>query len=80
MNDLAGEADAEVLEATGDKLPKQIYHSIVCVAALVAHRDQGAYVVDALGAPRQAKTTQRTFESTNAEILLYPQQREASSN
>jgi hypothetical protein len=35
-NDLFGKSDVEVREAIGDKFPKHIYHSIVCIGALVA--------------------------------------------
>jgi predicted PolB exonuclease-like 3'-5' exonuclease len=38
-NDLVGKSDVEVREAIGDKFPKHIYHSIVCIGALVAHRE-----------------------------------------
>jgi hypothetical protein len=38
-NDLVGKSDAEVREAIGDKFPKHIYHSIVCIGALIAHRE-----------------------------------------
>ena len=31
--------------------PKHIYHSIICIGALIAHRDNEHCVVDALGAP-----------------------------
>ena len=34
----------------GDKFPKHIYHSIICIGALVAHCDNGHWQVDALGA------------------------------
>ena len=34
-----GKADHEIREAMGDKFPKHIYHSIICIDALVAHRD-----------------------------------------
>jgi 3'-5' exonuclease len=37
-NDLVGKSEAEVREAIGDKFPKHIYHSIVCIEALVAHQ------------------------------------------
>ena len=46
-----GATDEEIREGIGDKFPKHIYHSIVCIGALVAHREQGVWVVDALGAP-----------------------------
>ena len=40
------------LRAAGDKFPKHIYHSIICIGALVAHRgDGGLWSVNALGAP-----------------------------
>jgi hypothetical protein len=38
-NGLAGKTDEDVREAIGDKFPKHIYHSIVCIGALVARRE-----------------------------------------
>jgi hypothetical protein len=35
-NDLVGKSEVEVREAIGDKFPKHIYHSIVCIGALIA--------------------------------------------
>ena len=32
-NDLVGKSDVEIREAIGDKFPKHIYHSIVCIGA-----------------------------------------------
>ena len=46
-----GKADHQIREAMGDKFPKHIYHSIICIGALVAHCDSGHWQVDALGAP-----------------------------
>jgi predicted PolB exonuclease-like 3'-5' exonuclease len=47
-----GKSDAEVRAELGDKFPKHIYHSIICIGALVAHREEsGRWIVDALGAP-----------------------------
>jgi predicted PolB exonuclease-like 3'-5' exonuclease len=47
-----GKSDDEIRAAMGDKFPKHIYHSIICIGALVAHRDEGGHwIVDALGAP-----------------------------
>ena len=37
-NDLVGKTDEEVREAIGDKFPKHIYHSIVCIGALIARQ------------------------------------------
>jgi predicted PolB exonuclease-like 3'-5' exonuclease len=50
-NDLLGKTAAEVRAAMGDKFPKHIYHSIICIGALIAHQDGDHWVVDALGAP-----------------------------
>ena len=45
-NGLTGKSDEEIREALGNKFPKHIYHSMVCIGALVAHKER-----DALGAP-----------------------------
>jgi hypothetical protein len=49
--DLVGKSDVEVREAIGDKFPKHIYHSIVCIGALIAHWEEDHWAVDAIGAP-----------------------------
>jgi hypothetical protein len=48
-----GKSDDEVRAELGDKFPKHIYHSIICIGALVAHRDDAAghWIVDSIGAP-----------------------------
>ena len=33
-NDLVGKRDADVREALGNRFPKHIYHTIVCIEAL----------------------------------------------
>jgi predicted PolB exonuclease-like 3'-5' exonuclease len=43
----------------GDKFPKHIYHSIICIGALVAHRDNDHWQVDALGAPHVGNRSER---------------------
>ena len=58
-NGMGAATDDEVREAIGDKFPKQIYHSIVCIGALVVHREQGVWVVDALGAPHVGDRTEK---------------------
>jgi 3'-5' exonuclease len=58
-NDLVGKSDVEVREAIGDKFPKHIYHSIVCIGALVAHREPDHWVVDAVGAPHVGERTEK---------------------
>jgi 3'-5' exonuclease len=47
-NDLVGKSDVEVREALGDKFPKHIYHSIVCIGALIAHWEVDHWAVDAV--------------------------------
>jgi hypothetical protein len=58
-NGLAGKPDVEVREAIGDKFPKHIYHSIVCIGALVARADGAHWAVDALGAPHVGERTEK---------------------
>jgi predicted PolB exonuclease-like 3'-5' exonuclease len=58
-NDMGASSDEEVRQAIGDKFPKHIYHSIVCIGALVAHRTDGIWVVDALGAPHVGDRTEK---------------------
>jgi hypothetical protein len=50
-NDLVGKSDVEVRQAIGDKFPKHIYHSIICIGALIAHWETDHWAVDAVGAP-----------------------------
>jgi predicted PolB exonuclease-like 3'-5' exonuclease len=38
---------------------KHIYHSIACIGALVAHRDDDHWAVDALGAPHVGERTEK---------------------
>jgi 3'-5' exonuclease len=58
-NDLVGRSDVEIREAIGDKFPKHIYHSIVCIGALVAHREADHWAVDAVGAPHVGERTEK---------------------
>jgi hypothetical protein len=50
-NGHGGKGDDEIRAAMGEKFPKHIYHSIICIGALVAHREEGRWTVTALGAP-----------------------------
>jgi predicted PolB exonuclease-like 3'-5' exonuclease len=58
-NDLVGKSDVEVRDAIGDKFPKHIYHSIVCIGALVAHWEPDHWAVDAVGAPHVGERTEK---------------------
>ena len=42
-NGLEGKTDEDIRAAIGDKFPKHIYHSIICIGALVAHRDNDSW-------------------------------------
>src|ERR1700758_3938491 len=44
-NDLVGKSDVEVREAIGEKFPKHIYHSIICIGALIVHREPDYWTV-----------------------------------
>ena len=54
-----GKTDDDIRAAMGDKFPKHIYHSIVCIGALVAHRNNDHWQVDALGAPHVGNRSER---------------------
>ena len=62
-NGLAGKTDEEVREAIGDKFPKHIYHSIICIGALVAHHEGGHWTVAALGAPHVGERSEKALIS-----------------
>ena len=55
---LDGKNDNDVGRA-GDKFPKLIYHSIICIGGLIAHRDKGPWMVDALGAPHVGQRSEK---------------------
>jgi len=66
-----GKSDEEIRAAIGDKFPKHLYHSIICIGALIAHYDDH-WVVDALGAPhvdeRSEKELITSFVNRIAEL------------
>ena len=74
-NDLVGKSDAEVREAIGDKFPKHIYHSIICIGALVAHLEDDRWIVDAVGAPHVGERSEKALISSFVERIaeLSPQ-------
>jgi predicted PolB exonuclease-like 3'-5' exonuclease len=59
-----GRADDEVRAAMGDKFPKHIYHSIICIGALVARREDCRWAVTALGAPHVGERTEKALISS----------------
>ena len=58
-NGLEGRTDEEIRAALGDKFPKHIYHSIICIGALVASQDNDSWRVDVLGAPSVEKRSEK---------------------
>jgi 3'-5' exonuclease len=54
-----GKTDDEIRELLGEKFPKHIFHSIVCIGALIAHQEGDRWVVDALGAPHVGERSER---------------------
>jgi 3'-5' exonuclease len=59
-NDLVGKNDDKISEAMGDRFPKHIYHSIVCIGALIAHRNgNDHWEVSALGAPHVGERSEK---------------------
>jgi predicted PolB exonuclease-like 3'-5' exonuclease len=58
-NALDGKSDDEIRAELGEKFPKHIYHSIICIGALVAHRENEQWIVDALGAPHIGERSER---------------------
>jgi 3'-5' exonuclease len=58
-NFLGEKSDAEIREAMGDKFPKHIYHSIVCIGALNARRESEYWAIEAVGAPHVGDRTEK---------------------
>ena len=58
-NALVGKSDADIRAELGNKFPKHIYHTIVCIGALVAHRESDHWAVDALGAPHVGERSEK---------------------
>src|SRR5271169_5127789 len=58
-NGLVGKSPTEIRMAMGDEFPKLIYHSIICIGALVASRTANGYEVQAVGAPHVGQRTEK---------------------
>jgi 3'-5' exonuclease len=74
-NDLVGNMDGDIRAVLGNRFPKHIYHTIVCIGALVAHRESDHWAVDALGAPHVGERTEKQLISAFCEKIaeLTPQ-------
>ena len=62
-NGLIGRPDDEVRAELGDKFPKLIFHSIICVGALVAQRQHEHWAVSAVGAPNVEERSEKEIIS-----------------
>jgi len=74
-NGHVGKTADEVRAELGDKFPKHIYHSIICIGALVAHREEGGHwVVGALGAPHVGERSEKELIASFVEKIaaLFP--------
>ena len=60
-NGYDGRSDDDIRAAMGDKFPKHIYHSIICIGALVARQENGQWVIDALGAPHVGERPEKAL-------------------
>ena len=58
-NFLLDKSDTEIRQVMGDKFPKHIYHSIVCIGALIARRESEYWAIEALGAPHVGDRTEK---------------------
>jgi 3'-5' exonuclease len=74
-NGLTGKLDQEIRGALGNKFPKHIYHSIVCVGALVARKERDHWAVEALGAPHVGERPEKELIASFADRIaqLTPQ-------
>jgi len=70
-----GKTEDEIRAELGEKFPKHIYHSIVCIGALIAHQQDDRWVVDALGAPHVGDRSERDLIAAFVERIaaLKPQ-------
>jgi 3'-5' exonuclease len=70
-----GKSDDDIRAVMGDKFPKHIYHSIMCIGALIAHQDDERWVIDAIGAPHLGERSETVLISSFVERIaaLAPQ-------
>jgi predicted PolB exonuclease-like 3'-5' exonuclease len=75
-NDHIGKTDDENRTEPGDKFPTHICHSIICVGAPVAPRDEeGRWIVNALGASHAGERSEKELIASfvNKIVALSPQ-------
>jgi predicted PolB exonuclease-like 3'-5' exonuclease len=74
-NNLIDKSPEEIRSAMGDDFPKLIYHSIICIGALVATRTPLGWEVQAVGAPHVGQRPEKELIETfvNKIAQLSPQ-------
>jgi predicted PolB exonuclease-like 3'-5' exonuclease len=78
-NGLVGEPKGEIRSAMGEGFPKLIYHSIVCIGALVAYPTDRGYEIQAMGAshigvqtePELIEAFVRAIERLNPTLVTF---------
>jgi 3'-5' exonuclease len=61
---LVDQSPNEIRAAMGDEFPKLIYHSIICIGALVATRTSSGWEVQAVGAPHVGQRPEKELIET----------------
>ena len=60
-----GKTDEEIRAAMGEKFPKHIYHSIICIGALIARLDEsGVWLIQSVGAPHVGERSEKALISS----------------
>src|ERR1700730_14929292 len=67
-----GKSEDDIRAAMGDKFPKHIYHSIVCIGALIAHQEHDRWAIDALGAPHVGERPEKAAISSFVDRVAEP--------
>jgi hypothetical protein len=58
-NGLVDKSPQEIRQTIGDEFPKHIYHSIVCIGALLAERSANGWSINVVGAPSVADRSEK---------------------
>ena len=64
VHKLEGKTDDEIGAAMGPKFPKPIYHSIVCIGAIIAEYEDDHWQVRSVAAPHVGTQTERELISS----------------
>ena len=70
-----GKNEDDIRSTMGEKFPKHIYHSIICIGSLIAHQENGRWAIGALGAPHVGERSEKLLISSfvNRIAQLAPQ-------